>query len=139
MVNVDRISNLPDSILGYILSFLSTKEAVATSIPSSKWRYLFVLVSNLDFELDESSQMLKISTIESFMCFVDRVLFFHNTVNINAFRLRCGKRVDSDRVYGWISAAIWRGVKHLGLSISLDNFTLPGVLCLKGGNDSSKV
>ncbi|MBA0759265.1 hypothetical protein Gotri_022178 [Gossypium trilobum] len=128
MENVDRISNLPDSILGYILSFLSTKEAVATSLLSSKWRYLFALVSNLDFELDESSQMLKISTIKSFMCFVDRVLFFHNTVNINAFRLRCGKRVDSDRVYGWISAAIWRGVKHLGLSISLDNFTLPGVL-----------
>ncbi|KAA3468144.1 F-box protein [Gossypium australe] len=121
MENVDRTSNLPDSILGYILSFLSTKEAVATSILSSKWRYLFALVSNLDFELDESSQLLKISTIK-------KVLFFHNTANINAFRLRCGKRVDSDRVYGWISAAIRRGVKHLGLSISLDNFTLPGVL-----------
>ncbi|KAK8313033.1 hypothetical protein V6Z11_D01G083200 [Gossypium hirsutum] len=82
--SVDRVSDLPDSILTHILSFLPTKEAVGTSILSTRWRYLFALLSNLD-----------------------RVLFFHNT-SVDKFRLKCGKTVDSRRVCGWISAALWR-------------------------------
>ncbi|GMI65338.1 hypothetical protein like AT3G59200 [Hibiscus trionum] len=131
MKGVDRISGLPDSILSHILSFLSTEEAVQTSVLSKRWRNLFTLVSNLNFEFDEKHihwrKRHKSSTVRTFMCFVDRVLFFH-AANVDNFRLKCGKRVDSDRIYGWISAAIRRGVKHLDLNISLDKFTFPGAL-----------
>jgi len=37
----DLISDLPDGILHYILSRLSTEEAVRTSVLATKWRYLW--------------------------------------------------------------------------------------------------
>ncbi|XP_022717680.1 F-box/LRR-repeat protein At3g59190-like [Durio zibethinus] len=109
MKDEDRISNLPDTILCHILSFLSTKEVVGSAILSTRWRYLFASVSNLE------------------------VLFFYNTsTSMDKFRLRCCQAVDSSNVYGWISAAPWRGVQHLDLTISFgkDKFmaTLPGVM-----------
>ncbi|MBA0792196.1 hypothetical protein Gohar_016716 [Gossypium harknessii] len=78
----------------------ATQEAVGTSILSTRWRYLFALLSNLD-----------------------RVLFFHNT-SVDKFRLNCGKTVDS-RLFA-VGYLLHFGV---GLNISLDEFTtLPGVL-----------
>ena len=50
----DIISKLPDSALLYILSFLLTKDAVRTSILSTKWRYLWTGMSNFDFNDDLS-------------------------------------------------------------------------------------
>nr|KJB13639.1 hypothetical protein B456_002G086200 [Gossypium raimondii] len=128
---VDRVSDLPDSILCHILSFLSTKDAVVTSILSTRWRYLFTLLSNLDFDLGEftsSDRRPKSSSSKIFLSFVGKMLFFHKT-NVDKFRLKCGIRVDCCHVYGWILAAVWRGVKHLDLNISYTNVkTLPDAL-----------
>ncbi|MBA0641583.1 hypothetical protein Goklo_026121 [Gossypium klotzschianum] len=56
------------------------------------------------------------------------MLFVHKT-NVYKFRLKCGIRVDCCHVYGWILAAVWRGVKHLDLNISYTNVkTLPDAL-----------
>ncbi|TYH87022.1 hypothetical protein ES332_D01G086000v1 [Gossypium tomentosum] len=110
MEDVDRVSDLPDSILCHILSFLSTKDAVVTSILSTRWRYLFTLLSNLDFDLGEftsSDRRPKSSSSKIFLSFVGKMLFFHKT-NVDKFRLKCGIRVDCCHVYGWILAAVWR-------------------------------
>ncbi|MBA0580283.1 hypothetical protein Gorai_022510, partial [Gossypium raimondii] len=131
MEDVDRISDLPDSILTYILSFLSTKEAVGTSILSSRWRYIFTLVPNLHFDLvdDLCHKNLEscILHIKSFISFFDKPLSLHET-SLDRFHLKCGEMVHGPRVYSWISTAVRRGVKHLDISISPDQFTSPGIM-----------
>ncbi|PPD94969.1 hypothetical protein GOBAR_DD08014 [Gossypium barbadense] len=109
MEKVDRISDLHDSILTHVPSFLSTKEAIKTSVLSTRWRYLFDLLPNIDFDLEEDLCRKNIKSystdvIENYMCSVDRML--------------------------WISAAVDRGVKHLDLSTSvLPSSTLPILTC----------
>ncbi|CAN1334912.1 Putative F-box/LRR-repeat protein At5g02930 [Linum perenne] len=46
---IDRLSDLPDSILHYILSFLDTKSSVQTCILSKRWRCVWKYVDVLNF------------------------------------------------------------------------------------------
>ncbi|XVE80332.1 hypothetical protein DITRI_Ditri14bG0131300 [Diplodiscus trichospermus] len=128
---VDRISNLPDAVLCHILSFLSTKQAVSTSLLSARWRYLFVCVSNLD--LDDTLFWVpntnKHATVRKFFNFVDRMLFFRTKTNLEKLRLCVTE--DTSCVYSWISAAATlRGVRQLDLcfSKSKQSIKLPNVL-----------
>ncbi|XP_016675169.1 F-box/FBD/LRR-repeat protein At1g13570 [Gossypium hirsutum] len=49
----DKIGALPDDILLTILSLLTFKEAVATSILSQRWRYLWTCLPSLNFRYEE--------------------------------------------------------------------------------------
>ncbi|KAL6645133.1 hypothetical protein ACP70R_016741 [Stipagrostis hirtigluma subsp. patula] len=48
----DRLSDLPDGVLGHILSFLPTKEAGRTAFLARRWRYMFANVHTMSFEQD---------------------------------------------------------------------------------------
>ncbi|KAJ3690762.1 hypothetical protein LUZ61_019926 [Rhynchospora tenuis] len=50
MAGADRISELPDSILTHILSYLPTKEAVRTWRLSKRWKDVWASVPILDFD-----------------------------------------------------------------------------------------
>ncbi|OMO71435.1 hypothetical protein COLO4_28255 [Corchorus olitorius] len=112
---VDRINNFPDEICCRILSFLPTREAVRTSILSTRWRYLFAYLSNfdIDFRLGFGYR------IDSFAKFMLKRLYFR-TETLEHFRFRMknvGETSDLDigRLYDWISAALHRGVGELHL------------------------
>ncbi|KAL5731113.1 hypothetical protein ACHQM5_003872 [Ranunculus cassubicifolius] len=66
----DRVSNLPEDVLHCILSFLPTKYAVSTSVLSTRWKYLWTSIHNLEF-CDELPKFSKLSKL--FPDFVDRV------------------------------------------------------------------
>ncbi|TYI38204.1 hypothetical protein ES332_A02G009500v1 [Gossypium tomentosum] len=71
----DGISSFPDHILFHILSFLPIKEAVRTSIISTKWRYLFASISTIKFD-GYLMRGLTDRNVDSFKNFVDRLLKF---------------------------------------------------------------
>lgn len=133
--SLDRISNLPDSILCHILSFLPTKNAVGTSILSTRWQDLWTSVTSLDFddsvlfhdryEFDSCYDTVNFS----FMNFVNRVLLLRDVSCLEKFRLRLKVFCIFDAVITWISAVIKKNVPKLDLSCHLHHCCgLPRVL-----------
>ncbi|KAK8643917.1 hypothetical protein V6N13_013194 [Hibiscus sabdariffa] len=112
----DRISKLPDSILCRILLLLPIKDAVSTSIVSTRWRHLYAYMAclDVDFHLFRRSPS---HTVVSFTNFLDKLLFFHTEGRIEQFRFNHTNlsKVNDSHVLGWISAPLWRGVKEIDL------------------------
>ncbi|KAL6522397.1 hypothetical protein OROMI_031669 [Orobanche minor] len=88
---IQNINDLPDEVLTHTVSFLSIKEAVRTSILSTRWKYLFTLLSNLDIDMDIDGKERKL-----FMKFVDRLLYYRDPPSILRFRFQCHRQQTSD-------------------------------------------
>ncbi|XP_065862296.1 F-box protein At4g09920-like [Euphorbia lathyris] len=121
---IERISKLPDEILGKILSYLPTKEAVATSILSKRWEHLWALTSDLDFSdyllhvyrnSSENDCMIK---MRSFPKYVDRVIFYHAGSNIRKCNMSFYTKYFPSSAHAWICAMITCNVQELFLSYS---------------------
>lgn len=121
IVDLDHISNLPDYILHQILSFMPTKEAVKTSILSTRWKNLWVSVPTIDF--DDELLMAKLADgwlrpdVTSFVNFVERVLRLHDASNMEKFRLSCCVYRNAFQISSWISDAIIHNVQELDMSL----------------------
>ncbi|XP_023914713.1 F-box protein At1g19070 [Quercus suber] len=110
----DRISNLPYSLLCHILSFLPTKEAVATTILSNRWKPLWTLVPTLDFKDSPCKNILSFSYI------VYRVLALRMAPLLRNFTIAWYSSSDSFHLDTWIHAALVRNVEQLNLEIYLN-------------------
>uniref|UniRef100_A0A2N9F859 F-box domain-containing protein n=1 Tax=Fagus sylvatica TaxID=28930 RepID=A0A2N9F859_FAGSY len=136
---LDRISNLPESLLCHILSFLPTKNAVATSILSSRWKLLWTLVPKLDLDTDtidsyKGNWKLHWTVVPG----LDKAIFFEHIVFrvlelqqqtqcLQKFRLKF--EVGDSTSYGqyletWLRVAAARKVKELNLEICFDRATM---------------
>ncbi|PNX55265.1 F-box/LRR-repeat protein, partial [Trifolium pratense] len=121
---MDMISSLPDAILCRILCFVSTKEAVTTSILSKRWVNLWHHVPNLNFP------DTIVDTIESsrlFNNFVYSVLVSREAAGsnvIDGFSLDIqyddpyyAFKLGFPNIIKWINLVVQRKLKYLHLHI----------------------
>ncbi|KAL0742891.1 hypothetical protein Bca4012_084404 [Brassica carinata] len=127
----DLISTLPDDVLCYILSFLTTKEAALTQVLSKRWSNLLHLVPILDFddslllnrEMGQQEQSTKV-----FAEFVERVLFGRvknssSPVKKVSFKLsHLGPHERLVRLPLWVKKVIDLGALELRLSFGDLNY-----------------
>ena len=138
---MDRISQLPNDIIVYILSHLTIKEAAITSVLSRKWRYLWTCITGLNFDaddvLDKIASEPKSRGVErpKYVNWVNRVVRQHRGPTIDDFRI-C---FDLDKttkcaIDKWIKFAVGKRVQRLELDLlengeslrqPLRNYTFP--------------
>ncbi|XP_010507656.1 PREDICTED: F-box/LRR-repeat protein At3g03360-like [Camelina sativa] len=89
--DIDLISSLPDEILQIILSFISTKLAITTSVLSRRWRHVWCDTPSLSFSdncnLDPSSvdKILSRCTARKMMSFQLCAIGFHYRNYVNSW------------------------------------------------------
>ncbi|KAI5393643.1 hypothetical protein KIW84_060680 [Lathyrus oleraceus] len=120
----DRITLLPGHVIDHILCYLPIKEAVRTSVLSSKWRNKWYTLPNLVFS---NAALQDRMVFESkFIKMVDHVLLLHSG-SINMFKLSdsghdifsVNVATDIDR---WILYLIGKSIKELVLEVLMDEF-----------------
>ena len=129
----DRISKLPDSLLTHILSYLSTKDSVKTSVLSKRWELLWLKVSGLDL-----NTMDFLPYGEALLTSMDRYLEFNRGLCLQTFKMKyCRhKKLGNEsnvRPVEWVAEVFHRRVQHLDLENELFPTTLdimPGCIYL---------
>ncbi|CAJ2639037.1 unnamed protein product [Trifolium pratense] len=107
----DKISDLPDSILCHILSFLPSKQAATTSILSKRWKQVWLSIFTLHFD----DKIFK--DFNSFRKFVYLTMFSlrDKKVSIHSLTFRCSRfsrfnQKEFDRI---IKFVMQRGIENL--------------------------
>ncbi|XP_021807482.1 F-box/FBD/LRR-repeat protein At5g22700-like [Prunus avium] len=122
----DRISQLPSDLLPRILSFLPIKDAVATSILSTKWHNIWTIVPVID--ADQNSIQVD---EDRFYTIVNSILRHPMAAPfpLHKFILKCDRCTSHAAINNLIQAALDRQVKELDLCIAPHNivhkFPLP--------------
>ncbi|XP_010451456.1 PREDICTED: putative F-box/FBD/LRR-repeat protein At3g49480 [Camelina sativa] len=104
----DRISELSDDLLVEILLFLPTKEAVATTFLSKRWRFVWRKLPRLDYKETGNSSS------KSVWWFLDESMGFHNAPSVENLRINLGVQcpVDAD-VATCVAKAVDRCLRKL--------------------------
>ncbi|XP_065871023.1 putative F-box/LRR-repeat protein At5g02700 isoform X2 [Euphorbia lathyris] len=116
----DRISDLPDSLIQHILSFLpSTKQAIQTGILSKRWQKQWTEVPVLIFNSDGMFN-------ENNLKFIDDTLILHDCSKIYKFHLylRLFHLERDPQIASKIDFATSKDVEDLNLSLSMEGFYL---------------
>lgn len=105
----DEISQLPNDLTCQILSLLSTKEAVKTSVWSTRWRHLWLSLPSLELRSREFSDL------KNFMSFGDRFFNSNSVSCMQKVKLIIDRKYVDDGycLTSWFDAAVKRKIQHL--------------------------
>ncbi|KAL5719880.1 hypothetical protein ACHQM5_012608 [Ranunculus cassubicifolius] len=131
----DRISELPDDVLSFTLSFLPIREASRTSIISCRWRYLWKdavkFSSGLTLDVfgirdseytEEFLENKKLMSAERyrFVTWVDKILELDYGPSLHSFKLRFDlKNKFARHIDRWINMAIAKRVQKYDIDLSV--------------------
>ncbi|KAJ8439596.1 hypothetical protein Cgig2_024183 [Carnegiea gigantea] len=152
----DRLSGLPNDIIISILSRLTLKEAVRTSVLSGRWKNLWTCTTNLGFHYsDRRSLSLYIPFVGNrekaplvkrirFVAWVNQVLALHQGQNVDRFEISCELygRIRKAIINEWVEFALRERVKRLKLdftgkvSYNRGNYSLKKSMLRKNSLDS---
>lgn len=121
---VYNINHLPDEVLCSIISLLPGEEAVRTSVLSKRWRYLFTLMTNLNFEMDNfyDDYYDEEEKLDQFLDFLDRLVLLQEMVSsILRFRVSFRGYIDPLRVNGWVDALARNKIEELVLQLTYES------------------
>ncbi|KAJ0666239.1 putative F-box domain, leucine-rich repeat domain superfamily, F-box-like domain superfamily [Helianthus annuus] len=119
-VNVegDRLSSLPDDIIHKILSFVSIKRAVKTSVLSSRWRFIWTSMPYLSFSSEG------FHTLPKFSNFVKHVLSGRNNqTEVSSVKLRFRGKVSQAFVKRILNYAFSHNVQQLNFTFLYEKKT----------------
>ncbi|KAL3813822.1 hypothetical protein ACJIZ3_015090 [Penstemon smallii] len=130
-----KIENLSECILIHILSFLTTFDAIRTTLVCHTWRNLWYQVPSLTFDIVpfyivpfQSSSNTYITTRDKFFQCVNRAISIHPFTHVKKFQLRIDCDDDSHiaNVNNWVLHVINSKVIELDIDfdISYINFIL---------------
>lgn len=117
-IELDRISSLPSHIIEQILSRLPIRDAVRTSVLSSKWRYKWAELSHLVFDnqcVSFSSQDQAVVK-NKLLSIIDHVLLLH-IGPIHRFKLSHRDLLAVSDIDRWILYLSRRSIKEFVLEI----------------------
>ncbi|KAG2259846.1 hypothetical protein Bca52824_079140 [Brassica carinata] len=113
----DRISELPESLLTQILSYLPTEQSVQTSVLSKRWENLWLSVSVLDL----NCSVFPYDADELLLSFIDKLLEFSPELSLLKARVKC-KSTVIDGFRDRLATVIDRGTQHLDVVSSTDYY-----------------
>ncbi|XLR42826.1 hypothetical protein S83_027486 [Arachis hypogaea] len=132
LIAMDRISDLPDSILLHILSFLPTKTAFFTTVLSRRWTHLCHDLQHFDFnqiQFHNGNQTCSdfSSSRKRLFAIVNWFLSRHKAPPIRTFRLTCDLALfDEYTTVEWfIRKVLGPNLQELNLNLQLSIFGLP--------------
>ncbi|KAF3592915.1 hypothetical protein DY000_02023497 [Brassica cretica] len=105
----NRICDLPDDLLLQIMLFVPTKDAVATTILSKRWRFISAMLPTLEYK-DSGSRTIG--------WFIEKSLQLHKAPKLERLAIELGphSHVDVD-VEKCLENAVNRGVDYLDLNL----------------------
>ncbi|KAL3634860.1 hypothetical protein CASFOL_021914 [Castilleja foliolosa] len=113
-ITIDRLSQLPQPILHSILSLLSQKDAIRTSVLSKSWRYLWHGCFNVEFRDDD----YRSDRNKEFWSFLDKTLqrYLDQNLSLQKFLVSVYFEVDVVLLQKWIPLLIMNmGVRSFNL------------------------